>query len=230
MSAGNSGNWAEMTSPTFLYNDGVSFQTDGAPGSYTNSLAVASVDNDGTVGAYFTVDGRMIVYTEMLVGSTGVPYSNAPMTSLDKSADGSGTEYEYIFIDGLGKPEEFEGMDLTGKVVFCQRGEISFYEKADNAAKLGAAAIVIYNNVEEPFGMDLTDYSYTAPCVSILMSEGAAVKAVSTERKTPDGKTYYTGTVTISGKLGGTEYHSDYYTMSTFSSWGIPGSLEMKPE
>ena len=230
MSAGNSGNWAEMTSPTFLYNDGVSFQTDGAPGSYTNSLTVASVDNDGTVGAYFTVDGRMIVYTEMLVGSTGVPYSNAPMTSLDKSADGSGTDYEYIFIDGLGKPEDFEGMDLTGKVVFCQRGEISFYEKADNAAKLGAAAIVIYNNVEEPFGMDLTDYSYTAPCVSILMSEGAAVKAASTECKTPDGKTYYTGTITISGKLGGAEYHSDYYTMSTFSSWGIPGSLEMKPE
>ena len=223
MSAGNSGNWAEQTASGFLYNDGVSFQTNGSPGSYTNSLAVASVDNDGTVGKYFTVGGQMIVYTE-------TEYSNRPISSLDTSADGSGTEYDYIFIDGVGKTEDYAGMDLTGKVVFCQRGEISFYEKADNAAKLGAAAIVIYNNVEEPFGMDLTDYSYTAPCVSILMSEGAAVKAASTEQKTPDGKTYYTGKITISGKLGGTEYHSDYYTMSTFSSWGVPGSLELKPE
>ena len=43
MSAGNSGYWAESTNPTYLYNDGVSFQTNGSPGSYTNPLTVASV-------------------------------------------------------------------------------------------------------------------------------------------------------------------------------------------
>jgi len=223
MSAGNSGHWAESTAPGFLYGDGISFQTDGSPGSYTNTLTVASVDNDGTVGKYFTVADKMIVYTES-------EYRNKPMSTMDLSADGSGTDYEYIFIDGLGKTEDYDGIDLTGKVVFCQRGEISFYEKADNAAALGAAAIVIYNNVEEVFGMDLTDYSYTAPCVSILMSEGAAVKAASTQKTSASGSVYYTGTMTICGKLGATEYNSEYYTMSTFSSWGVPGSLEMKPE
>ena len=223
MSSGNSGHWAESTANGWLYNDGVSFQTDGAPGSYTNSLTVASVDNDGTVGKYFTVAGQEYVYTE-------TDYSNRPMSTLDTSADGSGTEYEYIFIDGIGTEDDYAGIDLTGKVVFCQRGEISFYEKADNAAKLGAAASVIYNNVEEVLGMDLTDYSYTAPSVSILMSEGAAIKAASTAATTPEGVTYYTGKITISGKLGASEYHSDYYTMSSFSSWGIPGSLELKPE
>ncbi|MBR7179733.1 MAG: S8 family serine peptidase [Oscillospiraceae bacterium] len=223
MSAGNSGNWAESTAPTYLYADGVSFQTNGSPGSYTNSLGVASVDNDGTVGKYIDVAGNMIVYTE-------TEYSNLPIASLDTSADGTGTVYDYIFIDGIGNESDYAGMDLTGKVVFCHRGEISFSEKANNAAKLGAAAIVICNNVEEPFGMDLTDYEHTAPCVSVLMSDGAAVRAASTEQTTDAGLTYYTGKVTVSTELGATEYNSEYYTMSTFSSWGVPGSLEMKPE
>ena len=221
MSAGNSGNWAEQTATGYLYNDGVSFQTDGSPGSYTNSLTVASVDNDGTVGKYITVDGRQIFYTE-------TEYSNRPISTLDTT--GQGTAYDYIFIDGLGKPEDYTGMDLEGKVVFCHRGEISFFEKGNNAAALGAAAVVICNNVEEPFGMDLTDYAYSAPCVSIVLSDGDAIRAASTKKTTDGGLTYYTGTVTIGSKMGGTEYNSEYYTMSSFSSWGTPGSLELKPE
>ena len=221
MSAGNSGNWAEQTSTGYLYNDGVSFQTDGSPGSLTNAFTVASVDNDGTVGKYITVGGSMIVYTE-------TEYTNRPISTLDTT--GKGTEYEYIFIDGIGKPEDYAGLDLTGKVVFCHRGEISFFEKGNNAAKLGAAAIVICNNVDEPFGMDLTDYAYSAPCVSVMKRDGDAVRAASTKKTTADGLTYYTGTVTISSELGGTVYGSEYYTMSVFSSWGTPGSLELKPE
>ena len=221
MSAGNSGNWAEQTSTGYLYNDGISFQTDGSPGSYTNSLTVASVDNDGTVGKYITVADRQIFYTE-------TEYSNRPISTLDTT--GQGTEYEYIFIDGLGKPEDYTGMDLTGKVVFCHRGEISFFEKGNNAAKLGAAAVVICNNVEEPFGMDLTDYAYSVPCVSILKSDGEAIRAASTRKTTNGGLTYYTGKLTVSSEMGGTEYHSEFYNMSSFSSWGTPGSLELKPE
>ena len=184
MSAGNSGHWAEQTASGYLYNDGVSFQTGGEPDTYTNTLSVASVDNDGTVGKYIDVAGKMIVYTE-------TEYRNRPIATLDTSADGSGTEYDYIFIDGLGKTEDYAGIDLTGKVVFCHRGEISFYEKADNAAALGAAAIVVCNNVEEPFGMDLTDYSHTAPCVSILMSDGEAIRTASAEQTTADGNVYF---------------------------------------
>ena len=230
MSAGNSGNWAEQTATGYLYNDGVSFQTDGSPGSYTNSLAVASVDNDGTVAQLLEVAGFKFFYTEMLVSDSGDYYKNKAIATLDTSADGTGTEYEYIFVDGLGKPEDFAGIDLTGKVVFCHRGEISFYEKANTAASLGAAAIIICNNVEEAFGMDLNDYIYTAPCVSVLQSVGQKVRAASIEQKTADGNAYFTGKITIFGALAGIEYNSEYYTMSTFSSWGVPGSLELKPE
>ena len=224
MSAGNSGAWADSSVPESLYDDGVSFHTAGVPGTYTNSLAVASVENDGSVGNYLEVADQIIAYTE------GRGYYNDPIHSLDTSHDGSGTAYDYIFIDGVGRTSDYEGMDLSGKVVFCSRGEISFSEKASNAAKLGAAAVVIYNNDSGILGMDLQDYRLRTPCVSILRQHAAAVKAASVHQSTGAGPDYYTGSVTISRRTGVSVYGSDYYTLSGFSSWGVPGSLELKPE
>lgn len=42
--------------------------------------------------------------------------------------------------------------------------------------------------------------------------------------------TYYVGKLTVGAKPGVNVQTADYYTMSDFSSWGIPGSLELKPE
>ena len=48
MSAGNEGYWAEMASPIgYPYLEAANYHTGGSPGTYTNSFAVASVDNDG---------------------------------------------------------------------------------------------------------------------------------------------------------------------------------------
>ncbi len=57
VSSGNAGYWAKNADPIgYLYSDGVSMQTDGQPGSYANSLTVASVDNDGFIGNYLLSD------------------------------------------------------------------------------------------------------------------------------------------------------------------------------
>ena len=42
--------------------------------------------------------------------------------------------------------------------------------------------------------------------------------------------TYYVGKLTVGSKAGVKVQTADYYTMSDFSSWGVPGSLELKPE
>ena len=178
----------------FLYNDGVSMDTVGSPGSYTNSLAVASVENRGSTGKYFAVGELPVVYTE----TTG--YNNLPMASLDTSAGQTGTVIPYVLVDGFGTAEDYQGVDLKGKVVFCSRGSTSFFEKANVAASLGAAATVVYNNTAGSINMDLSGYNYTAPCVSILQSEGAAIKAASTAAETEAGTTYYTGEMTVYGK------------------------------
>ena len=224
ISAGNSGYWAQesATIPGALYSDDVNFHTGGSPGSYTNAFTVASVDNDGLVDYFLTVAGRKIAYNE-----SGV-YSNLPMATLDPAQ--TGTEYDYIFVEGLGEAADYAGIDLEGKIVFCSRGVSSFAEKANTAAGLGAAAIVIYNNEDGSINMDLTGYLYTNPCVSIPRDTARFVQENSTEATTEDGLRYYTGTLTVHGSVSANREEAAYLTMSDFSSWGIPGDLSLKPE
>ena len=47
---------------------------------------------------------------------------------------------------GLGSDEDFEGVDVEGKIALMGRGEISFEEKETNAAESGAIGAVVYNN------------------------------------------------------------------------------------
>lgn len=108
MSAGNSGSWAEMSYNGGLYAEDVNYHTGGSPGTYQNAFTVASVDNAGMTGYSFQVAGRDVVYTETL-------YYNAALTTLDTT--GSGTAYPYVFLDSLGYPEDYEGIDVSGKVV-----------------------------------------------------------------------------------------------------------------
>lgn len=230
ISAGNSSYWAQYTTPGDLYSDGVNFDTVGAPGSYTNALTVASVDNDGMISAKLEIAGSSIVYAETLTNAIGTPFGNASMTTLDTTADGSGTAYPYLFIDGLGAEEDYAGMDLTGKIVFCKRGAINLVEKASTAAKLGAAATVIYNFESGLINMDLSGYSYKAPAVFASAAAGALAKENGEVNTTAGGLTYYTGTVTVYGKETANYLQSEYLSMSSFSSWGVPGDLSLKPE
>ncbi len=221
MSAGNSGSWVEAAyNAGYLYNTDVSMHTGGSPGSYTNSLGVASVDNDGSTGYYVDVNGMMIVYNE----TTG--YSNEPFVTI-------AGEHEYVFVDGLGTAEDWAavGDALAGKIALCWRGEISFYEKADFAVEAGAIATFICNNQPGIINMDLTDYGYDAPCASLTQADGLAIMAASTPVTDADGNVlYYTGKMTVGESLAAGQFNSPNYTMSSFSSWGVPGSLELKPE
>ncbi len=223
-SAGNEGKWTEMTMFGRPYSDDVNYDTVGAPGSYTNFFTVASVENDGIVSEVFSVNGWNYTYTE----NTG--FGNWDLADIDTSPTGSGTAYDYIFIDGLGYEADYAGMNLTGKVVFVSRGESSFYQKANTAVSLGAVAVIIYNNEPGGFGMDLSGYRYSAPCVSIPQEYSDQIRADSTQQTTADGTTYYTGQVMIYGRPQSASFNSEYYTMSEFSSWGVPGDLSIKPE
>ena len=229
-SAGNSGPWAEMAENNtvlggmgYLYNTDVSLDTVGQPGSFTNSLAVASVENDGMIGFYISVGGEMIVYNE---DNRDGQFTNQPFTTL-------AGEQEYIFIDGVGKAEDWAAVAdvLPGKIALCSRGETNFVEKAALAVEAGAIAVFIYNNQSGVITLDLTEYQYTNPVAALTQSQGAAIRAASTPVLDESGKVkYLTGTMTISETIGMGQFDSTYYTMSDFSSWGVPGSLELKPE
>ncbi len=231
MSAGNSGHWADSASTGgYLYADDVNTQTDGSPGSYTNAFTVASADNIGFTGEYFTIADHKVFYTQ-------TDYTNKPLSSL-------AGEQEYIYLDAVwgtdeeGKPtvtagggtaEEWAaiGDAVKGKIAVVSRGMVSFYQKGEFAVAAGAIGVIVYNNEAGSINMDLSGYTKTAPVVSITQAEGAYFKENGT--LSADGK-YYTGTIDIGAQIGTTIVNTGFSTISSFSSWGVPGSLELKPE
>ena len=220
ISAGNSSGWSADDGNTgYLYADEVSMDTLSAPASYTNSLSVASVDNTGFTGQYIQCGDSLIFYAQ-------TAYSNEPLSTLAGSRD-------YILIDGVGTEEEFAALKdvLTGKIAVCSRGEMSFYEKAEAAVENGAIATVIYNNQPGALNLDLSSYDGSAPVVSVTQADGALLRSNAAPVKGTDGSIlYYQGTLTVSQDVASVSYDPAYYTMSSFSSWGVPGSLQLKPE
>ena len=221
ISAGNAYQWPIMseTGATYLYADDVSMQTNGTPGSFTNSLAVASVNNAGFVTTYVTVAGQNISYYE------SNQYGNVPFVNLH------GTQ-EYVFLNNIGTPEQFAALGedaLKGKIALCYRGETSFFEKANAAVAAGAIGVIVVNNQDGIIYLNLTGYEFTAPVVSVVQADGEAFKQnpITGENDEILG---WTGTMEVSSNAEAFLYPDAYYTMSTFSSWGVPGSLELKPE
>ncbi len=225
IAAGNAGSWVEnAVSGPYLYSDDVNMDMVGAPGSFTDVLTVASIDNIGLTGEYYTVGDEVVVYQQVNRGDT---YAFDALSTL-------AGEHDYILIDGIGTNEEFAAVadQLSGNIAVCSRGTTSFYEKAEAAVANGAIATIVYNNVPGAFGMDLTGYTKTAPCVSITQADGSMMKSAATEQITDrDGKVLgYRGTLTVETGMNSAIVPNDYNTMSSFSSWGTTSALELKPE
>ncbi len=247
-SAGNAGAWADESAPGGLYNDGVSFSMGGESGSYTDSFTVASVDNDGMVSPTIQVGSDKFYFTD-----TGITYNAPAFTSLDTA--GTGTQYDYIMLSANSAGSELEALQalksqnlissFENQIVVLHRGGSSFYVKGNAGAAVGAKAVIVANNQPGTISMDLTGYIGHIPVVSILQSDGQALFAAGKEEEpesftytyTPEGgqetpvtAQYVTGKLTVNAKVEVTDYKSNYFTMSEFSSWGITGALELKPE
>ena len=234
ISAGNSYNWGAFlpSGIPYIYLEDVSLHTGGSPGSFVNSLGVAAAQNVGAIAAPLIFNGdQTIVYTE-----TAEDYSNEPISTIP------GT-YEYVLVNGPGVDDnDHVGQEgdaflalgpevLKGKVALCYRGTSSFFAKANAAVAQGAVAVIIINNQDGVIRMNLTGYEYDAPVVSILQADGATILANSEERTDANGNTYYVGSVEITSEdmpIVTTDREDAYIT--EFSSWGVPGSLVMKPE
>lgn len=230
ISAGNAGAWPEKSGHGYLYAEDVNLQTAAEPGTHDAALTVASVENDGMIASTFAVGQTLVPYCEEL-GEGGFD----TFASLDTSRDGKGTELDYLFLDSYGVSADYSGINVKEKVVFVSRGgDITFADKHAAAARAGAIACIIYNN--EPgaaMKMSVAGSGASIPAVSITQADAAAIRAGSQETQDAHGAFLYaTGKLTVdkTKQQAAISLGSDYYTMSSFSSWGIPGSLKLKPE
>lgn len=236
ISAGNSYDWAynlDQTSLNYLYLEDVGMHTGGSPGTFTNSLTVAAAQNIGVIGAPLEFSG----YEDPVFYTETEGYGNPNMATIP------GT-YEFVLLDGPGVDDnDHVGQEgdaflalgsevVSGKIAMCYRGTSSFFAKANAAGAQGAVGVVIINNQAGSISMNLTGLEYEIPVVSILKAEGDAIKAAAEPVTDDEGNVlYYKGTITVTDqKTAAQTTAREDATITDFSSWGVPGSLELKPE
>jgi len=95
-------------------------------------------------------------------------------------------ELEVVYCK-LGKPEDFNGVNVSGRFALIQRGEISFGDKAKNAIAAGARGVVIYNNMAGLIqGAVTQDGSILSiPVVMVTQAVGEALRDLAKNGQRP---------------------------------------------
>ena len=178
--------------------------TVGSPSTYDASLSVASIK--GVYTPYLTYGDRIIYFNEATDGS------GEQKKFVDELLPEGVNEkvYDYVTVPGIGLSADYGKLDVTGKIALIKRGTNTFEEKAQIAARKGAAGVIIYNNVSGDIGMTVGNVK--AAVCSISQVDGEALAA------NPTGQI----------KLSREQLAGPF--MSDFSSWGPTPNLGIKPE
>ena len=133
----------------------------------------------------------------------------------DKLEDLQGQSLPIVFA-GLGKPADFTGKDVNGKIALIQRGEITFDEKIKNAKNAGAKAVIVYNNVDGQIPAYLGEGVGFIPSFRLSKADGERLKAL--------GEVSFTFET-----LSNTKTEGDH--LADFSSRGpVNGNYDIKPD
>jgi subtilisin family serine protease len=173
-------------------NDGKS--TVSFPAAYPTVFAVGAIDNRNIKGDFSQWGPQLDVVAPGVDVESSVPMGTGCASkvsivsgSANKEANSScfsGSVYldkplmkSLVFV-GFGKPQDYQGLDLTDKYALIERGDIVFSEKVENAVAANAAGVVIFNNVPGLMSGSVTeDGSLLAiPVVMIEQVAGQAVK------------------------------------------------------
>ncbi len=182
----------------------------GTPSTYSAAISVASADNSKMEYSYITVLGRKIPYVD-----------TATYSSSRLAVTKGGQELQYVIVPGNGERQDYEKLNVTGKVAVVSRGVTSFTEKQTAAQNAGAVACIIYNTESGILSMQTKSGSGSIPCVSISKADGEFMK------KNADNSYDKTGKLTVSDSVEMFEVETG---ISSFSSWGVTPDLKLKPE
>lgn len=188
-------------------NTGPEEKTLGSPGSAALPISVGASDVSVTIPT-FTANSGDLSFTDVKL--LGKNFS-------DKLADFQNQSYPIVYAE-LGKSNDFEGKDLTGKIALIQRGEITFNEKIENAKKAGAEAVIVYNNEGGQMPFFLGSSTTFIPSFRMSKEDGERLKSSLVE-----------GTTFTFGTLRNTKTVGDH--LADFSSRGpATQNYDIKPD
>lgn len=192
-----------------------------SPSSLTSVLSVASVNNKEGRLCFSASDGTDIAYKEAM------PYGVDSIQLFTGLADGT-----YTYVDcgkgSLAELEERFGADGTmgeRTIALIERGatepepDLTFNVKVEHAARYGATAVIVYDNVDEDLlDVGIVDSDYP-PLAVINKADGEHLLSLLDQGS---------GTITVT--QGQRMPDAESYTMSDFSSLGVTPELTLKPD
>lgn len=192
------------------------YGTIASPATYEGSTSVAAMENlrfpfsafsiDGTWHAYFDnckdgEHGWLETFGEEELSYVIVPDVNA-QNPLKNGVS-------------LGLAEDFEGLDLTGKIAVVQRGNINYLDKVSNAAEAGAAGCLVVNTEStNEAAMSLETYPIPAVLTTVETLEALLSCESKTLRNSNEEQM-------VQNAKGG--------EMCDFSNWGTSPDLTLDP-
>ncbi|KGM55470.1 hypothetical protein N800_14220 [Lysobacter daejeonensis GH1-9] len=151
------------------------------PASYASVMSVAAVDQSNAHASFSQYNSAVdiaapgvgvlstypITYFPLQVGSQS--FAQVPVTG------GAAAAVTSNIVDG-GRCAAAGAW--SGKVVLCERGDISFLQKTDNVIAGGGVGVVIYNNTTGELHATLGDgVTRNIPAVGITQADGQAIVA-----------------------------------------------------
>mgnify|MGYP003573965396 CR=1 FL=1 len=178
----------------------------GSPGTTFESIQVASSDN-------------VVYWYQHNIQVPGIDNALVGYGIDDWAARLSSSNLELTAIGGtkLGALEDYEGIDVTGKVVLVKRGGHSFRDKTAWASQKGAVGIIVYDHGLSTFYKN--QGGWEIPFTMITKEDGEALEAILAD-----------GAKNINVTLKEKNISPTTGFISDFSSWGLAPNLVFKPE
>jgi subtilisin family serine protease len=148
------------------------------PASYDSVVSVAAIDSNKAWASFSQYNNQVELAAPGVGVLSTVPYLDSTSLTVDGVTYAAG-HIEYS-ARGTASGALVDGGLCTatnnawsGKLVLCQRGDISFYDKVHNVQLSGGAAAAIYNNVSGGFLGTLGEgYSSTIIGISLSQEDG----------------------------------------------------------
>jgi subtilisin family serine protease len=169
----NNATLAGVTCTVSAGNAGPGEKTLGSPGTAAFAITVGASDFPmGIPTASATVGSETFNNMKLL----GKGFNDNLETLVNKT-------YPVVYV-GLGGENDFKDangqpIDLTGKVALIQRGSYALADKVVNAKKAGAAAVIMYNNVDGEIDSYLANETNFIPAFRITKEDGERLKAAA---------------------------------------------------
>lgn len=209
VAAGNEYSMAENSAMGYIGPEYQDYGTVASPATYEGNVSVASVENYLYLSYILTTDAGSFAYTDSSDNALWLSTfggKTADYVIVPDPEDPSSISYGY--------EEDYDGVDVAGKIAVIQRGDITFEEKVEFAANAGAIGCIVVNN--QPGTISMAIETFEIPAVSVEQSAADALIGASEYKvETPDEKQYVE--------------NANAGLMSDFSNWGTSPMLTLDP-